>query len=217
MKRGEQEVGPGSEDQLRAAFKKGAMTLDTLVRREDSQEWMSLKESLIVAPDDMNPFLVNERSSEKSKQQEPKYQESKPLIHKDMFQEKPRYSKGRDVRYATVVDRFVAILIDAFILMIASVVTLRIGLFGFILQAVLGFGYFAFFQHEWGYTIGRKMMGIHIEMTGGGRPDLRVLVVRYFAAMVSGFILGLGYFMAIFDDKTRTLHDRIAGTIVVKD
>jgi uncharacterized RDD family membrane protein YckC len=212
MKRGDQEVGPGTEAQLRSAFKKGVITLDTLVRREDSREWMTLRDSLLVAPEDMNPFLGGASADSRSTAQG-----AKPLIHKDMFQEKPRYKRNGSVRYATIVDRTVAILIDGFILMIASVVTLRMGMVGFILQAALGFGYFAFFQHEWGYTIGRKLMGIHLEMASGGRPELRVMIVRYFAAMLSGFILGLGYFMAMFDDKARTLHDRVAGTVVVRD
>jgi uncharacterized RDD family membrane protein YckC len=212
MKRGGEEVGPGSEAQLRSAFKKGAISLDTMVRREDSQEWMTLKESLLVTPDDVNPFLGGQSSRGESAPRG-----SKPLVHKDMFQEKPQYRRGGAVRYATIVDRTVAILIDGFILMIASVVTMHLGMLGVLLQMALGFGYFAFFQHEWGYTIGRKLMGIHVEMAGGGRPELRALIVRYFAAMVSGFILGIGYFMALFDDKARTLHDRVAGTVVVKD
>lgn len=213
MKRGDQEIGPGTEDQLRAAYSKGAISLDTLIRRDDSQQWIPLKESSIISPENMNPFFAGGRS----KQQSERDQGTKPLFHKDMFQEKPRYSKSRDVQYASIVDRFVAILIDGFIIMIASVVTTRLGLFGFLLQIVIGLGYFAFFQHEWGYTIGRKLMGIHIETEDGERPELRVLIIRYFVANFSGLILGLGYLMAVFDDKARTLHDRIAGTVVVKD
>jgi uncharacterized RDD family membrane protein YckC len=213
IKRGDQEVGPGTEAQLQLAFKKGAITLETLVRRADSAEWMTLKASLIVAPDEVNPFLGSEPRGEKRSSSG----DEKPLIHKDMFQEKPSYRREREIRYATAVDRTVAILIDGFILMIASVVTMRLGAIGLLLQMVLGFGYFAFFQHEWGYTIGRKLMGIHVEMAGGGRPELRTFIVRYFAALLSGFILGIGYFMAVFDEKSRTLHDRVAGTVVVKD
>ncbi len=49
------------------------------------------------------------------------------------------------------------------------------------------------------------------------RPDMKTFLVRYFGAIVSGLMLGLGYFMALSDPKFQTLHDRIAGTIVVKD
>jgi uncharacterized RDD family membrane protein YckC len=77
--------------------------------------------------------------------------------------------------------------------------------------------YFVYWQHEWGYTIGRKVMKIHVEMADRSRPDMKAFLVRYLGSVVSGLILGLGYFIAFSDPKFQTLHDRLAGTIVVKD
>ncbi len=37
LKRGDGESGPGTEDQIRAAFKKKTLHLDSHVRRDDSQ------------------------------------------------------------------------------------------------------------------------------------------------------------------------------------
>jgi uncharacterized RDD family membrane protein YckC len=39
---------------------------------------------------------------------------------------------------------------------------------------------------------------------------------RHFAKYLSAMILGIGYFMAAFDDQRRTLHDRICETRVVR-
>ncbi|HET6371045.1 MAG TPA: RDD family protein, partial [Nitrospiria bacterium] len=39
---------------------------------------------------------------------------------------------------------------------------------------------------------------------------------RYFAEILSGIILCIGYIMAAFDDEKRALHDRICGTRVIK-
>ena len=214
LKRAGGEVGPGSDEQIRAAFKKNALNLDSLVRQENSQDWVTLKDSGILPQDDANPFLAGANNQPKPEVGAPN---AKPLIHKDMFQEKPRYGRKSAPRYATFVERFAAIMVDCFIVMIASVVTLRFGVIGYVLNLALGFAYFAVLQSEWGYTIGRKVMGIHVEMANRGRPDLQVFVIRYFSSMVSATILAIGYFMAVTDPQMRTLHDRVAGTIVVKD
>jgi uncharacterized RDD family membrane protein YckC len=39
---------------------------------------------------------------------------------------------------------------------------------------------------------------------------------RYFAEILSGLILLIGYIMAAFDDQKRTLHDRICDTRVIR-
>lgn len=42
-------------------------------------------------------------------------------------------------------------------------------------------------------------------------------VVRVIGMMLSGLILGIGYFMAAFTERKRALHDMMADTCVVKD
>jgi len=39
---------------------------------------------------------------------------------------------------------------------------------------------------------------------------------RYFAKMLSGIIMGIGYIMAGFDSQKRALHDMICDTRVIK-
>ena len=48
--------------------------------------------------------------------------------------------------------------------------------------------------------------------TGFGRANR-----RYWAKLLSSLTLGIGFVMAIFTERRQTLHDRIAGTLVLRD
>lgn len=238
LKRGESEVGPGTEEQLKAAFKKGSLALDALVKKEGQSEWVALRDSGILSPEDSNPFVVGaERTPDAGAQgrvHAPPPGDVKPLIRGSMFKEKPRYSRKSAPVYATFADRFVASFIDGVLLTCAAFfyvtfIGIFAGLFGassvLLFMTFLSFGipflasayYYVVLQHEWGYTIGRKIMGIHVEMLDRSRPDLRTFLVRYVSSILSGLILLLGYLLALSDPKMQTLHDRLAGTVVVKD
>lgn len=58
LKRGTTEVGPGSDDQVRAAFKKGSLSLESLVRKDGQQDWVALKDSGLLTDEDKNPFIA---------------------------------------------------------------------------------------------------------------------------------------------------------------
>jgi len=68
-----------------------------------------------------------------------------------------------------------------------------------------------------GQTVG--MMAVHIRVLArnGGRVSRRRAAVRFFGRIASVLPLLLGLVMAVFDDKRRTLHDRLAGTVVVEE
>ena len=67
-----------------------------------------------------------------------------------------------------------------------------------------------------GQTFG--MMAVHIRVLSrnGGRVTRRRAAVRFFGRVASILPLFLGLLMALFDRKRRTLHDRLAGTVVVE-
>ena len=212
LKRNGKESGPGTEDQLRAAFKKRTITLDAEVRREDETQWIRLRDAAILDPADSNPFI-----DDRSQSDPPAAGTEKPLIHKEMFQEKPRYGGKGTRRYPTFSERFIALLIDWIILFFSGLIFLSVPWIGSVVQFVIGVAYLTYLQHDWGYTLGRKIMGMHVETLDGKKPGLDVFVIRFFGEMLSGFLFGAGFFVAAFDPKLRTLHDRIAGTVVVKD
>ena len=68
-----------------------------------------------------------------------------------------------------------------------------------------------------GQTVG--MMAVHIRVLSknGGRVSLWRSAVRFFGRVFSVLPLFLGLLMALFDRKRRTLHDRLAGTVVVEE
>ena len=68
-----------------------------------------------------------------------------------------------------------------------------------------------------GQTVG--MMAVHIRVLSrnGGRVSLWRSALRFFGRVFSVLPLFLGLLMALFDRKRRTLHDRLAGTVVVEE
>jgi uncharacterized RDD family membrane protein YckC len=65
-------------------------------------------------------------------------------------------------------------------------------------------------------TLGKKALGIKVTDTRGHRISFGRATGRYFAQYISGIILAIGYFMMLWDKQKQTLHDNIAGTLVVK-
>jgi uncharacterized RDD family membrane protein YckC len=76
--------------------------------------------------------------------------------------------------------------------------------------------------HRHGQTVGKKIVGIRIVRADGSRCGLRrVVFLRILPFSVAGFIplagpvVGLVDVVMIFGDDHRTLHDRLADTVVV--
>lgn len=69
-----------------------------------------------------------------------------------------------------------------------------------------------------GRTPGKWLAGIRVtDKSGGSMPGLgRMLVRETIGKFASGFFLGLGYFWSIWDSAGQTWHDKIAGTLVVR-
>ena len=80
----------------------------------------------------------------------------------------------------------------------------------------VGAGYTAFFLGRYGATIGKMACQLKVVRSDGEPLTYWRGLGRYFAEMISGMILGIGYIMAAFDDEKRTLHDRICDTRVVR-
>jgi len=76
--------------------------------------------------------------------------------------------------------------------------------------------YFTFFVSQKGATPGKMVMGMRVVTATGGRVSVGRAVGRYFAQLLSGFILCIGYIMAAFDFQKRALHDYICSTRVIR-
>jgi uncharacterized RDD family membrane protein YckC len=89
-----------------------------------------------------------------------------------------------------------------------------------VITTLLGFGigvaYCLFFIPRYQATPGKMALGLKIVRADGSPLSKGRIVGRYFAELVSGMILMIGYIIAAFDDQKRALHDMICDTRVIK-
>ncbi len=128
--------------------------------------------------------------------------------------------------------RFVAFLIDSFILLVVTVPLLiavygteyasrtqdRVlaGLWDFLIQLVLPATAVILFWRYRGATPGKMAISAKIvDARTGAAPSTGSLVVRYFAYLVSMLPLMLGFVWIGIDRRKQGFHDKIAGTVVV--
>jgi uncharacterized RDD family membrane protein YckC/DNA-directed RNA polymerase subunit RPC12/RpoP len=136
---------------------------------------------------------------------------------------------GQALHYASFGMRFLAVLLDAVILFVASLaVQFAFGVSAFagglggsatflslatLINFGLGFFYYVLLLTSQGATLGKMAMGIKIVTPEGGPISFGRATARYFCAnFLEPFTLLIGYLIALFDDQARTLHDRICGT-----
>jgi uncharacterized RDD family membrane protein YckC len=65
-------------------------------------------------------------------------------------------------------------------------------------------------------TVGKMALGLVVTDESGGRISFARASGRYFAGTLNSLTRGIGYLMVIWTDRKQALHDRIAGTVVVR-
>jgi uncharacterized RDD family membrane protein YckC len=81
---------------------------------------------------------------------------------------------------------------------------------------VLTWGYVAWMQSsERQATLGMMALGLRITDQDGRRISFARATGRYFASLLSAFTLGIGYLIQPFTARRQTLHDMLAGTLVL--
>lgn len=141
-------------------------------------------------------------------------------------------------RYAGFWIRFVARVVDWVILAIIGVIvnmplrvamgvgsmaggvgmlTVGLGMIGltFLIDFALGFAYEVYFVSTRGATPGKMILGLKIVRPDGSLLSVGQAVGRYFAYILDGFTLMIGFIIAGFDEQKRSLHDRICDTRVI--
>ena len=63
-------------------------------------------------------------------------------------------------------------------------------------------------------SLGKKICGLIVVDENGNKLTPGKGFARAICRMLSGMILGIGYIIALFDDRGKALHDRLAGTFV---
>jgi uncharacterized RDD family membrane protein YckC len=132
--------------------------------------------------------------------------------------------------------RGIAFLIDILILLGSTVLALASGLLFagvdldvslgslmnlvitiYLVLLLIGSSYFVFLHGFVGRTIGKMIMGIRIIRDDGELIGLREALIRWVGYFISTVFAFLGFVWAIFDSKSQTWHDKLAGTYVVRD
>lgn len=93
-------------------------------------------------------------------------------------------------------------------------------LLGIVISIPLAVAFFLIFWVNYdGATPGKKLLGIKIVKDNGEKLTYSTAFIRYIGFMISAatmFFFGIGYLWIIWDKKKQALHDKIAGTVVVK-
>lgn len=138
-----------------------------------------------------------------------------------------------EYQYVGFWKRFVAFLIDSFVL-VAIMVPLLAAVYGwgyfdaartgfagpwdFLVQVVLPAVAAIVFWRYKGATPGKMAISATIvDARTGQAPSTKQLVVRYFAYFVSILPLFIGFAWIGFDRRKQGFHDKIAGTLVIHD
>jgi len=129
------------------------------------------------------------------------------------------------IAYAGFWIRFLAILIDGFIVGAVFWWPFRFhgssdadvfAIVGSILYLAAWFAYFILMTGYRGQTLGKMVLRLKVYNQDMTKVDFGTSAAREFSKILSAIILYIGFIMAGFDDRKRALHDRIAGTCVIR-
>ena len=123
-----------------------------------------------------------------------------------------------------------AVIIDLAAVIVAAIIALALNLFavpskidtalaavGAVVFLLWSTTYFVTFWSTTGQTPGARIMRFRVLAPGHERGHIgpRRALVRLFAMILAAIPLLAGYFMVLFDDRRRGLHDRLARTVVI--
>lgn len=125
---------------------------------------------------------------------------------------------GFGIRFGAVIIDGIILWIVGFILglLISNTTSIVNIIITNILSMSIALTYNTYFNGKDGATIGKKVCKIKIIRMDGSPIGYSLAAGRYFATILSGLILCIGYLMAAFDKEyALTLHDKICKTRVV--
>ena len=91
------------------------------------------------------------------------------------------------------------------------------GLMGFIAFEMIIYALYFAGMHSSKYqaTLGKMAIGVIVTDKDGNRISMAKGIGRFFAKILSGLIMYIGFIMAGFDSRKQALHDKIADTYVI--
>lgn len=137
----------------------------------------------------------------------------------------PQYFAGLDLRLlAVIIDYFLVFALYCILALIIIMfidekeLKIQISLVGLTLIPILKFIYSIVMEASPRQgTWGKILLGLRLCDQKGSPISFSRALIRNLSKILSSGTLGLGYLMGFFDKKQQCLHDKIAGTLVVKD
>ncbi len=90
------------------------------------------------------------------------------------------------------------------------------GIIAFFVTMFIGMAYHIFFVGWRGQTPGKMALKLKIIQTSGEEMTYGKAFLRWVGYSISGLTLGIGYLMVAFTKQKQGLHDKIAGTYVIR-
>jgi uncharacterized RDD family membrane protein YckC/Tfp pilus assembly major pilin PilA len=125
--------------------------------------------------------------------------------------------------YAGFWVRLAAFVIDYIILIVGMgiISALARGVAGqaasFLILLIVPWLYYAIFESSgMQATPGKLALGLRVANEGGDPLGFGAATGRYFGKIITWFTFGVGFAMIVFTERRQSLHDKIAGTLVVK-
>ncbi|MCC6922297.1 MAG: RDD family protein [Nitrosomonas sp.] len=88
-------------------------------------------------------------------------------------------------------------------------------IYQFYLLLIMGY-YFIWFWTHGGQTLAMQTWKIRIVTSEGQKLNNRIAIIRYLLAVTGTLFLGAGFLWALIDREHLYLHDRLAGTRLIK-
>ncbi len=136
-----------------------------------------------------------------------------------------------NIVYGSILQRFLALLIDGFILgitfsvinFIINFILVKMRLFILIFPVSLiviwgvMFTYFTYAYSKYGTTIGKKIFKLYVvDQKKLTKPSMQQALIRTAVQLFLSGIFFIGYIMAFFNPEHTSLHDMLAKTYVIK-
>lgn len=98
----------------------------------------------------------------------------------------------------------------------AKLLSSEINSTGWLITVLLGITNFVILPMFSGQSIGKMITGLRVVKVNGTNPTFGSLLLRHFVGYPLTFLTaGIGFLIASFNDKGRSLNDFIAGTVVI--
>jgi uncharacterized RDD family membrane protein YckC len=177
------QFGPHSQQEVAAMLAAGQITPQALVWRVGMAQWASVS-TIATIPQAAAPAY-----------QPPNYGGPAQQFY------------AGTVQYAGFWLRFVASIIDGFVLVIPNLILhMFCGPFGFFLSIAVGWLYFALMESsEQQATLGKMALGLRVTDMNGNRISFGHATGRHFAKILSFLTLLVGYMMAGFTPRKQAL------------